>query len=79
MEISNSKQPQLLRINEAAEFLKVSKSYLYKLTSLQLIPFYKPSGKLIYFKKQDLIEWALRDTSEEDLSMFKKINIRDEN
>ena len=41
---------EILTIEEAAEFLSVSKSYLYKQTSAQAIPHYKPTGKRCYFK-----------------------------
>ena len=49
-----------IRIEEAAEYLGVSKSHLYKLTSKSEIPHYKPNGKTIYFKRIDLDNWALR-------------------
>lgn len=41
-------------IEEAAVYLSISKSFLYKLTSTNLISFNKPSGKKIYFQKTDL-------------------------
>lgn len=47
----------LLTLQEASVYLKVSKSYLYKLTSSKKIPFYKPAGKLIYFIKSEIDEW----------------------
>ena len=42
---------QTLNINEAAAFAGLAVSYLYKLTSTQEIPHYKPRGKIIYFDK----------------------------
>lgn len=42
---------------EASQFLNLSKSYLYKLTSGNLIPHYKPQGKMLYFEKSELEEW----------------------
>ena len=33
-------------------FLNLSKSYLYKLTSGNLIPHYKPQGKMLYFESE---------------------------
>lgn len=39
---------------EASEYLDISKSHLYKLTMNRNIRFYKPNGKKIYFKKNDL-------------------------
>lgn len=46
-----------LTFEEARAFLQVSKSTLYKLTHKKLIPFSKPGGKVLYFKKADLINW----------------------
>ena len=49
---------EVLSLNEAAEFLKVSKSSIYKKTSQKQIPYYKPPGcKKIYFLKKDLEDW----------------------
>ena len=46
-----------LTFEEARAFLQVSKSTLYKLTHKKLILFSKPGGKVLYFKKADLINW----------------------
>lgn len=53
--MANRNKP--LNIEEAAEFLDVSKSYLYKLTSKGEIPHYKPAGKRIYFLVDDLLDY----------------------
>jgi excisionase family DNA binding protein len=47
----------ILSFDEAAEFLHLSKSYLYKLTSAGQIPHYKPKGKMLYFEKASLEDW----------------------
>jgi len=47
----------ILSFNEASEFLNLSKSYLYKLTSSGQIPHYKPQGKMLYFEKSELEQW----------------------
>lgn len=39
---------------EACSFLNISKSTIYKMTSSKGIPFYKPNGKNMYFKKSEL-------------------------
>lgn len=44
----------VLTFNEAAEYTGLSKSYLYKLTSSQRIPFYKPMGKCVFFNRLEL-------------------------
>lgn len=51
---------QTLNIDEAAMYSCLSVSYLYKLTSTQQIPHFKPRGKIIYFDRSELDEW-LRD------------------
>jgi excisionase family DNA binding protein len=48
---------QVMTFNETAQYLGVSKSYLYKLTSTQRIPHYKPTGKRICFDLNELNEW----------------------
>lgn len=59
---TNNEQP--LNISEAADFLYIKKSTLYKHTCNRTIPFFKPNGKKIYFKKSDLINWMLRNPVE---------------
>ena len=46
---------------EAADYLGLSKSYLYKLTCSNKIPHYKPQGKRLYFAKSELDSWLLRN------------------
>ena len=47
----------ILSFEEACAFLNFSKSYLYKLTSTCAIPHYKPSGKMVYFEREELEKW----------------------
>lgn len=58
----NSKE--VLNMNEACKYLELSISHLYKMTSAGMIPFYKPNGKKLYFKKSELDTWLLRNRSE---------------
>lgn len=51
----------ILSIEEAASYTGLKKSYLYKLCSERKIPHYKNSGKMLRFKKADLIEFQLRN------------------
>ena len=50
-----------LSLSETAEYLNLSKSYLYKLTSRRMIPHFKPLGKLVYFQKTDLDAFLLQN------------------
>ena len=45
-----------MNVREVSEYLKISVSSIYKLTSSSGIPHYK-SGKKLYFKKEDIDEW----------------------
>lgn len=48
---------EVLNLEEAAKFIGVTRSQLYKLTHNHLVPYYKPSGKLVYFEKVELLKW----------------------
>jgi excisionase family DNA binding protein len=52
---------EVLTFDEAVGFTGLSKSYLYKLTSGQKIPHYKPAGKLVYFNREELQLWLLQN------------------
>ena len=48
---------ETLTLLEAAEFTGLKSSYLYRLTSDRKIPHYKPQGKILYFDREDLLDW----------------------
>lgn len=48
---------EVLTSYEAARYMGISKSYLYKLTMTQQIPHYKPMGKMCYFNRAELESW----------------------
>jgi len=51
----------VLTFNEAAAYTGLSKSYLYKLTASRQIPHSKPMGKQLYFDREELDQWLLRN------------------
>ena len=53
--ISTTKE--VLTSDEAAQYMGISKSYLYKLTMRQQIPHFKPMGKMVYFNRLELESW----------------------
>ena len=61
---------EVLTSDEAARYLGISKSYLYKLTMGQKIPHYKPMGKLCYFNRMELESWlqSNRIATEDEIS-----------
>lgn len=48
---------EVLTSDEAAKYMGISKSYLYKLTMKGEIPHYKPMGKMCYFNRTELEQW----------------------
>lgn len=56
--ITSSKE--VLSIEECSMFTNLSVNHLYRLTSQRAIPFYKPMGGKIYFKKSEVENWLLQ-------------------
>ncbi|MBP7508447.1 MAG: helix-turn-helix domain-containing protein [Prolixibacteraceae bacterium] len=54
-------QKNVLTFDEAAEFIGISKSHLYKLTMCNSLPFYRPRGKMIYMDRVELENWLLQN------------------
>lgn len=54
-------QKDVLNFNEAAEYLELSLSHLYKLTSTKQIPHFCPQGKKLYFNRHELDAWLQRN------------------
>lgn len=61
---------EVLTSDEAARYMGVSKSYLYKLTMRGQIPHYKPMGKMCYFNRLELEKWLQgnRIATDEEIS-----------
>ena len=56
-------------VDEVADYLGVSKSRVYKMTSAHVIDYYKPSGKTIHVSRSDLNDWicGTRIASDEEI------------
>lgn len=69
LESQNLVRKDVLNFNEASEYLELSHSHLYKLTSDGAIPHYKPQGKKIYFNRTELDAWLQRNrqTTKEEI------------
>jgi excisionase family DNA binding protein len=52
---------EMLNFDEVSAYTGLSKSYLYKLTSSSSIPHYKPNGKIIFFKTEEIRDWCLQN------------------
>ena len=57
----NLLQKDVLNLNEARAYLDISASHMYKMTSQKLIPHFCPQGKKLYFRREELNQWLLRN------------------
>ena len=62
---------QFMTLPQAADYLGLSTSCLYKKTHRREIPFYKPGNKIIYFKisELDVFAFSNRQASREELRL----------
>ena len=81
---TNNSYTDILDLQQLASYLNVSKSYLYKMTSNNIIPHFK-RGKKLYFDKEIVTKWVLENTisTQEDIeqkvmqySLKKKLNLK---
>jgi excisionase family DNA binding protein len=74
LRIQKMQQKEILNSKEAQEYLNVSYSFLSKLTSKGEITYYKPSGKLNYFKKVDLDSWMLQNKQSNIIELENEVD-----
>jgi excisionase family DNA binding protein len=61
-----------LNLKEAAAFLGFKPSYVYNLVHYGKIPCYKPSGKMIFFKQEDLEKFIFRGRQAADFELVEQ-------
>ena len=60
MELQDKK---ILTFEEGCKYLGYKKSYCYKMTHQNILPFSKPTGKRIFFEREKLDAWMLSNAS----------------
>lgn len=72
---------EIFTVEEAAAYLGVSTSFIYRLTSSKQITVLRPSGKLLFIDREELLNWVRKfeQLSDEELENLtsRKINERD--
>lgn len=66
-----------LTTKEAAMYLGMSVSTLYKKTMNNEIPFYRPSSRHLYFKRQELSQWMLQNRNATNEEMQAEASLSD--
>ena len=54
-------QKAALSLTDAAAYLGLNPSYLYKLVSQKKIPYYKPMGGRVFFRREELEGFIFRN------------------
>ena len=69
---------EVLTVEEAAKFMGMARSSLYKMTSDQPIPFYRPNGKMIFFEKTDILSWIRKNrvSSREEIDEQARLHMQ---
>lgn len=57
LESKQRNEKELLNSDEAAKYLGISRSTIWKMTSANNIPFFRPGGRLMMFEKAELDRW----------------------
>ena len=73
LDIKAQEAKNILTLEEVAEYTHLSKSYVYKLTSKGDIPYYKPNGKQLYFKRTEIDEWLLTNRNKTNQEIEREI------
>jgi len=74
VEILKFQNAEPMNFESACKYLSISKSYLYKLTCKNRIPFYRPNGKKIFFEKSELNKWLLKNRSKSESELEEEAN-----
>lgn len=67
------RQSSVLTVSEVASFLAVSVSTIYSWTHNKRIPHYKPTGKNLFFIKEEIEDWILKGKilTEDEISVIE--------
>lgn len=61
IDLASTTNPKMLNVPQAARYMSIEKSTVHKMTSERRIRHYKPEKKLIYFSREDLDAYLLRN------------------
>lgn len=63
---------QILTVEDLINYTGFSRSYIYKLVHKNVISYYKPNGKTLFFQKNEIDEWLLQNKSFSNSQIEKK-------
>jgi excisionase family DNA binding protein len=65
---------RIMTLPELAVYIGLAESYIYKLTSRNVIPHYQPLGKTIYFDRYEIDDWILKNKVPSKQEIERKAN-----
>ncbi len=69
-----SLQKEVLTLEEFCAYAGISKHQAYHLTSRKAVKSYRPFGKMLYFQKDDVIDFLLQNPSTNQRQISTKTN-----
>ena len=63
---------QILTVEDLINYTGFSRSYIYKLVHKNVISYYKPNGKTLFFQKNEIDEWLLKNKNQSDSQIEAK-------
>ncbi|MBN8672824.1 MAG: helix-turn-helix domain-containing protein [Chitinophagales bacterium] len=67
-------QKEVITLEEFCEYAGISKSYVYHLTSTNMVKCYRPFGKRIYFCTTEVVDFLKQNQCDGNREITKKIN-----
>ena len=61
-----------IRLNRVMEITGFSRSYIYKMTHLKQIPYYKPTNGRLYFYESEILEFLARNRQSSDYEIAEQ-------
>lgn len=55
---------QILTVEDLINYTGFSRSYIYKLVHMNILPYSKPNGKTLFFQKKEIDSFLLQNKSE---------------
>lgn len=66
-------EKDVMNLEECAQYTGLSKSCLYKMTALHEVPHSKPNGKMIFFEKEEINAWLMRNRVKTDEELRSEV------
>lgn len=62
---------QIFTVEDVVNYTGFSKSYVYKLVHMNILPYSKPNNRTLFFTKSEIDEWLLQNKSK-SISQIQK-------